>query len=54
MAFSCDHCHKTWPDRKNRGDPTLGEPDICPECAEDEEEEDGRQFGPWNPRSGNR
>lgn len=42
MAFKCNKCNLTWPDKKN----TLEDPNeynkegICPECEEDDEDDD--------------
>lgn len=50
MAFICNECKKTWPDKKNQIEDAK--PDgtfsavagdgLCPECADDEDDDDGR------------
>lgn len=49
MAFACNECHRTWPDKDNQLDDAneYGNDGLCPECADDEDD-DGADSGPWS------
>lgn len=49
MAFSCNECSKTWPDRYEQTG-TIGNPKYCHECYDPEkhaeDDDDGSDDGP--------
>lgn len=42
MAFKCNECNKTWPDKRNQmDDPNkYSKEGICPECHEEDDDND--------------